>query len=140
MSTHPRTRRRIAAEAPAGIPGVELLPPFGFFDWVRLESAAWCVLSDSGSLSEEAAALGFPAVMLREANERPEGMDAGVAVMAGIDRDRVLEAVRLVTAQGPPVGPAVGREAIPAVSRQVVRVVMSYVDYVRRTVWYRTEA
>lgn len=144
MSTHPRTRLRLealaAARGPDALPAmVEMLKPFGFCDWVRLQSEAFCVLSDSGTLTEEAALLGFPAVMLREAHERPEGMDAGVAVMAGTGRERVLQAVRLVTEQrrsGPP-APPVADYAPRPVSRQVVRIIVGYVDYVRRTVWRR---
>jgi UDP-N-acetylglucosamine 2-epimerase (non-hydrolysing) len=141
MSTHPRTRLRLESLAARGgaarLPaGVELLRPFGFFDWVRLQSEAFCVLSDSGTLTEEAALLGFPAVMLREAHERPEGMDAGVTVMAGIGSERVIQAVRLVTGQHRS-GAAVADYAPRAVSRQVVRTILSHVDYVNHTVWRR---
>ena len=144
MSTHPRTRLRLEGLAGRGggvrLPeGLELLRPFGFFDWVQLQTHAFCVLSDSGTLTEEAALLRFPAVMLREAHERPEGMDAGVAVMAGIGKERVVQAVRLVTDQqrsGPP-APAVSDYTSRAVSRQVVRIILSHVDYVNRTVWRR---
>jgi UDP-N-acetylglucosamine 2-epimerase (non-hydrolysing) len=96
------------------------------------------VLSDSGTLTEEAALLGFPAVMLREAHERPEGMDAGVAVMAGLSATRVVQAVELVTAQHAAGGArsAVSDYGEPDVSRKVVRIILSHVDYVRRTAWY----
>ncbi len=147
MSTHPRTRLRLEALAAtrgaAALPAaVEFLKPFGFCDWVRLQSDAFCVLSDSGTLTEEAALLGFPAVMLREAHERPEGMDAGVTVLAGIGRERVLQAVRLVTAQRDPGSttlplPAVADYTLRAVSRQIVRIIVGHVDYVQRTVWRR---
>jgi len=139
VSTHPRTRLRLAARE--GEPLSEhicLLPPFGFYDYLHLQQHARCVLSDSGTLTEEAALLGFPGVMLREAHERPEGMDAGVVVMAGLRRERVLQAVDLVVAQHAAGGP---RSAVPDygdldVSRKVVRVILSYVDYVRRTAWF----
>ncbi len=142
MSTHPRTRVRLEALAarsgaspfPAGL---ELSRPFGFFDWVQLQSQAFCVLSDSGTLTEEAALLGFPAVMLREAHERPEGMDAGIAVMAGTGSVRVIQAVHLVTRQrrsGTP-SPAVPDYSPRAVSRQIVRILLGHVDFVNRTVW-----
>ncbi|MEO7794165.1 MAG: UDP-N-acetylglucosamine 2-epimerase (non-hydrolyzing) [Thermoanaerobaculia bacterium] len=147
MSTHPRTRVRLealAAERGAdALPkAVEMLKPFGFCDWVRLQSEAFCVLSDSGTLTEEAALLGFPAVMLREAHERPEGMDAGVTLMAGIGRERVIQAVTLVTEQrraalSTLAPPQVPDYALRPVSRQIVRIIVGHVDYVQHTVWRR---
>ncbi len=144
MSTHPRTRKRLSAlkRRPTRDRAVEFLKPFGLFDWCKLQSNAFCVLSDSGTLTEEAALLGFPAVMIREAHERPEGMDAGVTVMSGLAPDRVLQAVDLVTSQDPPTTQAarVPDYEAPDVSRKVVRVIMSYVDYVQRTTWFRSLA
>ena len=143
MSTHPRTRRRLAVLSRktrrAGRSRVEFLKPFGFFEWITLQRHAACVLSDSGTLTEEAAMLGFPAVMIRDAHERPEGMDAGVTVMSGLSPERVLQAVDLAMAQGPPAG---GQVRVPDyadtdVSRKVVRIILSYVDYVHRTTWFR---
>ncbi|MEZ5333267.1 MAG: UDP-N-acetylglucosamine 2-epimerase (non-hydrolyzing) [Thermoanaerobaculia bacterium] len=143
VSTHPRTRRRLDALPPdlaAKRRGfdVEFLRPFGFRDWMRLQRDAFCVVSDSGTLTEEAALMGFPAVMLREAHERPEGMDAGVTVMSGLRAERVLQAVSLVVSQREACAPEWGAEQPPAaVSRQVSRVLVSYVDYVRRVIWQR---
>lgn len=140
MSTHPRTRRRLSALAKGLTRGrtVEFLKPFGFFDWTRLQSSAFCVLSDSGTLTEEAALLGFPAVMIRDAHERPEGMDAGVTVMSGLSPDRILQAVDLVTSQErlAATDVRVADYEPPNVSRKVVRIILSYVDYVRRTTWF----
>lgn len=139
VSTHPRTRLRLEAlgdDAPESA-GLRFHRPFGLFDWIQLERRAYCVLSDSGSLTEEAALLGFPAVMLREAHERPEGMDQGIAVMAGLEPERIGQAVELVTAhhregrRPPPVADYGGTD----VARTVVRIVMGHVDYVHRTVW-----
>lgn len=144
VSTHPRTRDRMArlsetAAAPAADPMVRFLSPFGFFDYVALQRDAWCVVSDSGTVTEEASLIGFPAVMIREAHERPEGMDRGVLVSAVLRPDRVLAAVDLVTAQA--VGdrrPRVVPEyAVDDVSRRVVRIVVSYLDVVDREVWHR---
>jgi len=139
MSTHPRTRKRLAALGKRKLPaGVEFLKPLGFFDFVRLQQAACCVLSDSGTLTEESAILGFPAVMLRQAHERPEGMDEGVLIMCGLSPERVLAAVKTtITAH------AGGRKpfVIPPdyladnVSSKVVRIILGYTDYVNRTVW-----
>lgn len=143
MSTHPRTRRRLAALArrrrSGGRSRIEFLKPFGLFEWITLQRHAACVLSDSGTLTEEAALLGFPAVMIREAHERPEGMDAGVAVMSGLSPERVLQAVELAMAQGPPAGgqAQVADYSDSDVSRKVVRIMLSYVDYVHRTTWFR---
>jgi UDP-N-acetylglucosamine 2-epimerase len=140
FSVHPRTRARLEAGALTGTGGVEFLKPMGFLDYVRLEKDAFCVLSDSGTLTEEAALLGFPAVMLRQAHERPEGMDAGVAVLAGWETQRILQAVTLVTEQQ---ARDAQRDTVPDyaskhVSRQVARVILSYVDYVNRVVWQKT--
>lgn len=142
VSTHPRTRRRLEALGspdPALDARIEFLKPFGFPAWVNLESNARCVLSDSGTLTEESSILGFPAVMIRDAHERPEGMDEGTVVMAGIGRERVLQAVELVQAHaqpGPPFRLAPDYDT-EAVSRKVVRIVLSYVDYVNRVVWHK---
>lgn len=141
MSTHPRTRKRLATlwRKRAKPRGIEFLPPFGLFEWIKLQSHAFCVVSDSGTLSEEAALLGFPAVMLRDAHERPEAMEAGVTVMSGLTPTRLLQAVEIVTSQGPPrVGLAVPDYGEPDVSRKVVRIISSYVDYVRRTTWHES--
>jgi UDP-N-acetylglucosamine 2-epimerase len=140
MSTHPRTRKRLSALA-NGLPRgrtVEFLKPFGFFDWAKLQANAFCVLSDSGTLTEEAALLGFPAVMIRDAHERPEGMDAGVTVMSGLSPDRILQAVDLVTSQEKlaPKDVYVPDYEARNVSRKVVRIILSYVDYVQRTTWF----
>lgn len=140
MSTHPRTRKRLAKldRSFARNRRIEFLKPFGFFEWVKLQAHAFCVLSDSGTLTEEAAILGFPAVMLRDAHERPEGMDAGVTVMSGLSLDRVLQAVELVTSQARPTRNSL---RVPDyepddVSRKVVRIIVSYVDYIQRTTWF----
>jgi len=139
MSTHPRTRKRLGALGKRKLPaGVEFLKPMGFFDYIRLQQAACCVLSDSGTLTEESAILGFPAVMLRQAHERPEGMDEGVLIMCGLSPERVLAAVKTtITAHAGSRKPF----AIPPdyladnVSSKVVRIILGYTDYVNRTVW-----
>jgi len=140
VSTHPRTRQRLEAlgdEAVLADPGVRFEKPFGFLEWVRLQESAACVLSDSGTLTEESALLGFPAVMLREAHERPEGMDAGTVIMSGLDPGRVIEAVRVQMALRQDRG---ARDRVADyqdlhVSKKVVQIIHSYVDYVNRTVW-----
>jgi UDP-N-acetylglucosamine 2-epimerase (non-hydrolysing) len=139
VSTHPRTAQRLAALDTSSVnPRIVFSKPFGFLDYVHLQMHAFCILSDSGTITEEASLLNLPAVTIRNAHERPEGMDAGTLVMCGLRRQRVLEAVRTVTEQhagGSPAVRAVADYDNPHVSRQVVRVVLSYVDYVNRTVW-----
>lgn len=139
VSTHPRTRKRLDA-----LSGVEqnsrlqFMKPFGFCDYIRLQMDSLCVISDSGTITEEASLLNLPAITIRNAHERPEGMDAGTLIMAGIKKERVLDAVRVTVAQHSAekhaVRPVLDYEN-PAVSKQVLRIVESYTDYVNRTVW-----
>lgn len=142
VSTHPRTRKRLEEiEQHPLDPRIRFLKPFGFFDYIKLQMEAFCILSDSGTITEEASLLNLPAVTLRNAHERPEGMDEGTLVMSGLKSDRVLEAVSVVTAQHAAAEravPPVNDYEAPAVSIQIVRVVLSYVDYVNRTVWRRS--
>lgn len=136
FSTHPRTRKRIDARDLAFHPQVMLLQPFGFIDYCALQLNARAVLSDSGSISEESAILGFPALNLRDAHERPEAMEQAVVMMTGLERDRVLFALEVLAAQQmSPQAPA--DYAVPDVSEKVVRIILSYTDYVRRVVWKR---
>jgi UDP-N-acetylglucosamine 2-epimerase (non-hydrolysing) len=141
FSTHPRTRKRIEALGErVESPQIRFMPAFGFNDYVRLQMESFCVLSDSGTITEEASLLNLPAVTIRDAHERPEGMDVGTLIMSGISAPNVIDAIRVVTGQhnrtvrGIPVVP--DYQAGP-VSKQVVRVVLSYIDYVNRTVWRR---
>ena len=143
VSTHPRTRERLAAlEGVAqDSPMVRFMKPLGFLDYVRLQMSAHCVLSDSGTITEEASLLNLPAITLRYAHERPEGMDVGTLVMSGLKKDRVLEAVRVVTSQHSREHrrfPVVADYQGGAVSMQVVRIVLSYTDYINRTVWHKS--
>ena len=142
VSTHPRTRARLEGLAPATraleSEGISFLRPFGFFDWVKLQENAFCVLSDSGTITEESALLGFPAVTVRDAHERPEGMDAGTLVMSGLTTDRIVQAIDLVTSRPPGERSGLPPDYLePHVSRKVLQIILSYVDYVNRTVWSR---
>jgi UDP-N-acetylglucosamine 2-epimerase (non-hydrolysing) len=142
VSTHPRTRKRLdAMEIGALDSRVQFLKPFGFCDYIKLQMSALCVLSDSGTITEEAALLNLPAVTIRNMHERPEGMDAGTLIMSGLSRAGVLDAVRVVLDQYRPDAPAVQSVADydgGPVSKKVLRVVLSYTDYVNRTVWGRS--
>jgi UDP-N-acetylglucosamine 2-epimerase (non-hydrolysing) len=137
FSTHPRTRERLRAISLANDELIRFIKPLGFIDYVALQREAFCVLSDSGTLTEEAAILGFPAVMIRDAHERPEGMDEGTVVMCGVRPDSVAEAVRLVRSQGRAGLRAPADYDADKVSMKVVRLILSHVDYVKRTVWYQ---
>lgn len=142
VSTHPRTRKRLEALGESiEHPLIRFSKPFGLFDYVKLQMGAYCVLSDSGTLTEEATLLNLPAVTLRNAHERPEGMDEGTLIMSGLSKARVLEAVKVVASQHDRTHRVFSTvkdyEAGP-VSKKVVRIVLSYIDYVNRTVWHKT--
>lgn len=136
VSTHPRTRQRLEALSEFKVdPRVRFMRPFGFFGYVKLQMQAACVLSDSGTITEEASLLGLPAITIRNAHERPEGMDQGVLVMSGLKRSRVLDAVRVVMAHSLPRMPIVPDYEGGPVSQKVLRIVMSYTEFVKHIVW-----
>lgn len=142
VSTHPRTRNRLDALDLGKLnPQIQFLKPFGFCDYIKLQMESVCVVSDSGTITEEASLLNLPAITIRNAHERPEGMDKGTLIMSGLKKERVLDAVRVIVAQHNKakrvIDPVADYEAT-AVSKQVLRVVLSYVDYVNRTVWSKT--
>ena len=139
VSTHPRTRKRLDALSEVEADSrIQFMKPFGFCDYIRLQMASLCVISDSGTITEEASLLHLPAITIRNAHERPEGMDAGTLIMAGLKKERVLDAVRVTVAQHTrdrhAVRPVQDYEN-PSVSKQVLRIVESYTDYVNQTVW-----
>jgi UDP-N-acetylglucosamine 2-epimerase len=139
FSTHPRTLKHLQSQNREALSDkIIFSKPFGFFDYIQLQLHAFCVLSDSGTVTEEASLLNFPAITIRNSHERPEGMDVGTLIMSGLKRERVLDAVRIVTEQSikgqRSVNPVADYDN-PYLSRQVVRVVLSYIDYVNRTVW-----
>ena len=142
VSTHPRTRKRLENIEPIALSEkIVFSNPFGFLDYIQLQMQAFCVLSDSGTITEEASLLNLPAITIRNAHERPEGMDAGVLVMSGLKSISVLDAVRVVTTQfaesTTPILPVADYQN-SHVSKQIVRIVLSYVDYINRVIWSKS--
>jgi UDP-N-acetyl-L-fucosamine synthase len=139
VSTHPRTKKKLdSMELGKLDPLVQFLKPFGFCDYIKLQMEALCVVSDSGTISEEGSLLNLPAITIRNAHERPEGMDVGTVIMSGLKKDRVLDSVKVIIAQHDKtkrVMHAVADYQGGPVSKQILRIVLSYIDYVNRTVW-----
>jgi UDP-N-acetylglucosamine 2-epimerase len=139
FSVHPRTRKRLEAGRHKLHKLVRPLPPLGYFDYVALQKEAFCTISDSGTITEESSLLGFPALTVREAHERPEGMDEGAVVMTGLTPIRILQAVEMTLAQFKSLGPC----RVPAdynvdqVSWKVAKIILSYTDYINRRVWFK---
>lgn len=138
VSTHPRTRKKIDNLGLKFHPLVRLLKPLGFSDYVKLQKEAKVVLSDSGTITEESSILNFPAVNIRDAQERPEGFEEGAVMFTGMNIDRILQAITILEDQ--PVGTSrllkvVDDYVAPNVSDKVLRTIISYTDYVNRVVW-----
>ena len=140
VSTHPRTQKRIddLKSSNSMSPLVHFMKPMGFFDYIKLQQFAKCVVSDSGTITEESSILGFPAIMIRSTHERPEGMDEGTVIMCGLGKSRIIEAIDIVIKQNefyPNRINIIKDYDVDNVSIKVVRIILSYVDYVNRTVW-----
>lgn len=139
VSTHPRTRKKLEAMGYANRNSmIEFMKPFGFLDYIKLQQNAFCVLSDSGTITEESSILQFPAITIRQAHERPEGMDEGTLIMTGLDKNRILESIDVVTtqyAENSNVIHTIPDYEADNVSKKVLRIILSYTDYINRTVW-----
>ena len=143
VSTHPRTRGRIEKISNIKMDNkIQFLKPLGFFDYVNLQQNAKCVISDSGTISEESSILGFPAIMIRAAHERPEGMDEGTVIMSGLIRERILESLEMVISQHENrIKPNIVNDYdVDNVSMKVSRIILSYIDYINRTVWKKNSS
>jgi len=141
VSTHPRTRFRLNKLLKSSKikldTKIKFMKPFGLFDYIKLQMHAKCVLSDSGTITEEASLLDFPAITIRQSHERPEGMDSGVLIMSGLDPDRVIQSIGITIKQHKErlFNPKVEDYEQNEVSKKVLKIVVSYIDYINRTVW-----
>lgn len=141
VSTHPRTRARLNKLLKSSKmkldTKIKFMKPFGLFDYIKLQMHATCVLSDSGTITEEASLLNFPAITIRQSHERPEGMDSGVLIMSGLNPDRVIQSIDITIKQHKEriFHPKVEDYEQDEVSKKVLKIVVSYIDYINRTVW-----
>ncbi len=141
ISTHPRTRKKLdEIEYDTKNPLVRFSKPYGFHDYNNLQMNAFCVISDSGTIAEEGSILNLPAVTIRQAHERPEGMDETTVIMSGLEKSRVLHSVEIATSHNaiePRQIKTVKDYTADNVSLKIVRIITSYIDYVNRTVWHK---
>ena len=141
VSTHPRTRKKLEAIGFVNNnPMVEFMKPFGFLEYIKLQMNAFCVISDSGTITEESSILKFPAITVRQAHERPEGMDEASVIMTGLKKETILNAIDVVTShhgEGNDTIHPITDYAPDNVSKKVVRIILSYTDYINRTVWHK---
>ena len=142
FSTHPRTRKKLEAYKIELHPLIQSMKPLGFFDYIKLQQEAFCVISDSGTITEESSILNFPAINLREVHERPEGMEEGVAIMTGLNVTRVQEAIPVATTMERGEKRSVklvDDYYAPSVSDKVLKIIFSYTDFINQRVWKKYE-
>ena len=140
VSTHPRTRKKLELmEYENSNPLIRFSKPYGFHEYNHLQMNAFCVISDSGTITEESSLLNLPAITIRQAHERPEGMDEGTLIMSGLKKDRVIEAINVITKQhnSERCTKLVQDYDTDNVSKKVLRIILSYTDYINRTVWHK---
>jgi len=139
VSTHPRTRKKLETLKDTEFHSlVEFMKPLGFFDYIALQKNAYCAISDSGTITEESSILNFPAITIRQAHERPEGMDEGTLIMSGLKGLDIINSINIVVEQSLAKPMHIVKDYdVNNVSKKVVRIIISYIDYVNRTVWKR---
>lgn len=141
VSTHPRTRKKLETIGFINANSmIEFMKPFGFLEYIKLQMNAFCVISDSGTITEESSILKFPAITVRQAHERPEGMDEASVIMTGLKKETILNAINIVTShylEGDNTIHSVNDYSSDNVSKKVVRIILSYTDYINRTVWHK---
>ena len=140
VSTHPRTMKKLKDEKKLNInKKIMFLKPLGLFDYVKLQMNSYCVLSDSGTITEESSILNFPAIMIRQAHERPEGMDEGTLIMSGLQKDDVLSSIEIVLSNSSDKKnfKIVSDYDVDNFSKKILKIVHSYIDYINRTVWHK---
>ena len=141
VSTHPRTKKKLESLKRSDLnPLIQFLKPMGFFDYNKMQKNAICVISDSGTITEESSILNFPSITIRQAHERPEGMDEGVLIMSGLKKERILQSIKIVTdqferRQKDRLINIVNDYDVNNFSVKIVRAILSYTDYVNRTIW-----
>lgn len=142
VSTHPRTRKKLEATGFVNQnPNIRFMKPFGFFEYIKLQQNAFCVVSDSGSITEEASLLKIPAVTIRQVHERPEGMDEGTLIMTGLNPENVIRAIEVTRNHFKDALPfeVVEDYAAESVSKKVIKIILSYTGYINRNVWHKNE-
>ena len=136
VSTHPRTRKKLESLNKSMKKNIEFMKPLGLFDYVKLQMNAYCVISDSGTITEESSILQFPAITIRQAHERPEGMDEGVLIMTGLKKDNVIESIEVVVSHAKDKKFKIVEDYdVENFSKKVTKIIFSYTKYINRTVW-----
>lgn len=139
VSTHPRTMQKLIEMNKINLNDkIEFMKPLGLFDYIKLQMEAYCVISDSGTITEESSILNFPAITIRQAHERPEGMDEGTLIMSGLNKTNVIESINVVVSQNNDGNFKIVYDYdVENFSKKVTKIVFSYIDYINRTVWYK---
>jgi UDP-N-acetylglucosamine 2-epimerase (non-hydrolysing) len=141
VSTHPRTYKKLKENNKLNLgKKIEFLKPLGFIDYIKLQMNAYCVLSDSGTITEESSILNFPAITIRQAHERPEGMDNGTLIMSGLEKEDIINSINIIISQKKENRSEfniVTDYDIDNVSKKVIRIILSYIGYINRTVWHK---
>ena len=138
VSTHPRTMKKLEHLNIKNLnPKIKFLKPFGFFDYIKLQQESYCVISDSGTITEEASLLNLKAITIRDSHERPEGMDNGILIMSGLKKEEVLNAIHIVTSDDNHFPNLIEDYASTSASTKILKSVLSYINYINRTVWYK---